>query len=128
MLAQGFVLSTKVVDTKGQGLQGVMVESTGAEASAFSDESGRVELKMTVPQAIVRISLSGYYSVELPVSESNQPAHVTLIPENWKNYTQGASLNKKDMAQAMNIDMPSRARSPAYRPYRKAECPPKAPI
>jgi len=123
MLAQGFVLSTKVVDTKGQGLQGVMVESTGAEASAFSDESGRVELKMTVPQAIVRISLSGYYSVELPVSESNQPAHVTLIPENWKNYTQGASLNKKDMAQAMNIDMAIQGKIPGLQTVQKSGMP-----
>ncbi|MBQ9202540.1 MAG: SusC/RagA family TonB-linked outer membrane protein [Bacteroidales bacterium] len=122
-LAQGFVLNTRVADTKGQMLSGVMIESTGAETSAFSDIEGRVELKMTVPQAVIRVSLSGYYSVELPVSEQNQPGLITLIPEDWRNYTENASLNKKDMQQAMNIDLGIQGKIPGLQTVQKSGMP-----
>lgn len=101
---QAYVLNTRITDTKGQAVGGAMVQSTGAESSVYSDAEGRVEMKMTAAKAIIRVTFDGFFPVELPVSEDNQPGRIVLIPTNWKNYTEGASLNKKDMEQAMTVD------------------------
>lgn len=102
--AQTYVFNTRIVDTKGDPIKGVMIESAGATAAVFSDEKGRADLVMNVPQAIVGFSCEGYFPVDVPISEKNRPGQIVLIPENWKNYSPVSSLNKKDMEQALSID------------------------
>lgn len=121
--SQAYVLNTRIIDTKGQPIAGAMVQSTGAESSVYSDEQGQVEMKMTASKAIVRVSFDGFFPVELPVSQDNQPGRIVLIPLNWKNYTQGASLNKKDMEQAMNIDEAIQGRIAGLQVVRKSGMP-----
>ena len=102
--SQSYVFNTRIVDTRGHAIVGAMVQSTGSFRSSFSDEDGKVEMKMNTPHSIVHVSFDGYYSVEIPVSENNQPRLIVLIPQTWKNYTEGASLNKKDMEQSFCVD------------------------
>ncbi len=105
--AQELEFKARLVDTRNQALKGAMVVSPSAESAAISDENGRVQLRLKDAYALISISCDGYYSQELPFYSQGQGKEklIVMIPENWEKYSaQAATLNKKDMRQAMNID------------------------
>lgn len=102
--AQRFVFSTRVVDTKGLPLEGAVLASEGAEASAYADADGYAALTMIHSEGIVTITCNGFFPTTLAVSEGNRPATVVLVPESWVHYAEEGSLLKKDMRRALTVD------------------------
>lgn len=121
--AQGFHLTTRVVDTKGMPIEGATALSDGAEASAYADSDGYVNMTMTASQAIVTVSASGFFPASFSVSENSVPASVVLIPEEWVNYSEGASVNKKDMRKSLTIDDALRGAIPGLQVVSKSGMP-----
>ena len=123
ILGQGFVLNTKIVDTKGNPLKDAIVESPEAETPVFSDEKGNAEIILTLPQAILSISCNNFFSVHIPVSEKNKPSKIVLIPKDWCDYTDASSLNKKDMIYANSIDHAIQGKIPGLQVVQKSGMP-----